>query len=260
MHASNRLEEGLKEGYKKICERLAKKDEELTLGDIFKEDKHERDDKYGELITEYKKSDPKDLLGKEKEGLYEKLKKKAKEKRPALDDIFNDYIGGELKDEDPRLASIRYRSGASSPEYNRAKADLLFKEKKFIEAANFYRQAGETKAESACMIYANAQSLVNEERFDAAANCYKQVGETEAANACLISWGLKLMGRGYVDRAFDFYKSNDISLSKMPKEMQEKMLDLVKKGNVKITQNLAKLVKTEEEELMFNEARAGMVL
>jgi hypothetical protein len=38
------------------------------------------------------------------------------------------------------------------------------------------------------------------------------------------------------------------------------MLELIRTGNVEATQCLASLVKSEEDELIFNEARAGMVL
>jgi uncharacterized protein HemY len=50
------------------------------------------------------------------------------------------------------------------------------------------------------------------------------------------------------------------SLSELPQKLRDEMLGLVKDGDITATQGLAALVKTEEDELIFNEARARMVL
>ena len=55
-------------------------------------------------------------------------------------------------------------------------------------------------------------------------------------------------------------KKFGVPLSEIPEYERKKMLGLVSNGDVHATQNIAKLVKSEEDELLFNEARAGMVL
>ena len=60
--------------------------------------------------------------------------------------------------------------------------------------------------------------------------------------------------------AITCFKNAGCSLSTLPKTTLEKLLGLAREGNVRLIQGLAGLVQTEEDEILFNEARAGMVL
>jgi hypothetical protein len=82
----------------------------------------------------------------------------------------------------------------------------------------------------------------------------------EKAKECYLKEAEKFMAvEDYTGAVIDYRHAN-LSLTTIPKEPQEKMLELIRTGNVEATQCLASLVKSEEDELIFNEARAGMVL
>jgi tetratricopeptide (TPR) repeat protein len=257
MTAIDRSEESLKESYKGAYERLVQKNEELTLRDIIKEDKCESP------VAKHIKNAFGDA--KDRTNLYEVLEKeKYKAEKSTFDNIFNDHIGGEPKDEDSRLALIRYMKGASSPEYKIAKAELLFEEKKFVEAADYYRQAGEFDQADRCLIV-NGLVLFNKGQVDSAREFYKNNDISfskmqKDVQEKVINFGLVYIDKGYVDSAITFYGIIGVYISQMPKNVQEKLLKPVREGNVTTTQKLASLVNSEEDEILFNEARAGMVL
>jgi hypothetical protein len=66
--------------------------------------------------------------------------------------------------------------------------------------------------------------------------------------------------QGEYGMAVGLYKEAYNSLLEIPENERNALLEQVKSGNVIVTQRLAALVKSEEDELIFNEARAGMVL
>jgi hypothetical protein len=69
-----------------------------------------------------------------------------------------------------------------------------------------------------------------------------------------------LLEHGDYGQAISFYKEAYGSLVGIPEKERNALLEQVKSGNVIVIQKLAELVKNEEEELIFNEARAGWVL
>jgi hypothetical protein len=82
----------------------------------------------------------------------------------------------------------------------------------------------------------------------------------DKAKECCLKTANKKIAEGSYESAINYYAQADISLTTLPKETQEKLLKFVMEGNVEATQGLAKLVKSDEDEIIFNEARAGMVL
>jgi len=127
-------------------------------------------------------------------------------------------------------------------------------------ATEYFEKAGMKDKAKECWLK-EAEEYVAKGDYFLAAYCYKNIGRIDKAEGYYLKGAdLLIADERYVD-ALDYYKLANIgSLTGLPKETQEKLLGLVRKGNVKATQGLAKLVKTEEEELIFNEARAGMVL
>jgi hypothetical protein len=103
-----------------------------------------------------------------------------------------------------------------------------------------------------------AEKSIAKGSYYGAAGWYKLAEMTDKTIAC---WAkLYLDKKDYKGMAERLSEYPDFSLSQIPKETQERLLELVRKGNVAITRGLAKLVQTEEDELLFNEARAGLVL
>jgi hypothetical protein len=85
------------------------------------------------------------------------------------------------------------------------------------------------------------------------------VKEGESAKL-MLSIARSSIERKDYDNAIYCYRRTKSSLLSIPAEEREKLLVAVKEGCVNVIQGLAGLVQTEEEELMFNEARVGLVL
>jgi hypothetical protein len=134
------------------------------------------------------------------------------------------WIGDKKMDEE--LAPLALAKGKSSPEYNLAKAEMLVERKRFAEAST----------------------------------CYEKAKEPEKAKECKLKQAELCFDREYYEGMVIWYMEAGISLSEISKDMQKKVLDLIRQGNIEATQGLASLVENEEDEVMFNEARAGMVL
>jgi tetratricopeptide (TPR) repeat protein len=103
------------------------------------------------------------------------------------------------------------------------------------------------------------EGLIEKREYDGAEIWYVQrLGLTEKearlkiAEACFAN--------GIYHDAIAYLKKSDCQLADIPKKIREELLMLVTEGNIEVTQSLASLVKSEEDELIFNEARAGMVL
>ena len=126
-------------------------------------------------------------------------------------------------------------------------------------AAECYEKAGMTNKARGCWLKL-AEELVAEGLYNNAAEYCEKVGTMDGASECYIKIADGFVVTGEPIRAIGYYKRANISLTTLPKESQEKLLGLVREGNVAITRGLAKLVETEEDEIIFNEARAGLVL
>jgi tetratricopeptide (TPR) repeat protein len=122
-------------------------------------------------------------------------------------------------------------------------------------AFKYYTKAGLTKEEAEIRI---ADKLFESGVYESAAKRYETLGNTEKTRLSLVKRAEQLVDdRSYLDAA-GIYMTLGYSLSNVP--ISEKLLDIVKQGDPKAIQSLAKLVKTEEDEILFNEARARMVL
>jgi tetratricopeptide (TPR) repeat protein len=152
----------------------------------------------------------------------------------------------------------------------------------FERAGSYYKHAGEMEKAKECYIKAAERFVAEAEaeektnvgfmavarwsklggggNYSLAAYNYEKAGEHEKAKECYIKEASELMADGDYVAAVENYKDANLTLTELPKESQEKLLGLVSKGHVAVTQSLAELVKSEEEELMFNEVRAWLVL
>jgi tetratricopeptide (TPR) repeat protein len=103
-----------------------------------------------------------------------------------------------------------------------------------------------------------ADSYINRREYGNAVYCYTKAGMTEqqaherVANSAVTK-------KDY-NEAINLYTQANLTLATLTKESQEQLLRFVREGNVTVTQGLAALVQTEEDEIIFNEARAGLVL
>jgi hypothetical protein len=139
----------------------------------------------------------------------------------------------------------------------------------FLGPARAFEKLGDPEAAKQCWKLAG-EYFITVKNFYQASDCYEKAGIPEQAKKCRINdadeyikssvYAEEFNTRESYSKALKIYKTEGCSLSTLPKESQEKILRLVRKGNVEATQCLAELVKTEEEELIFNEARAGLVL
>jgi tetratricopeptide (TPR) repeat protein len=138
-------------------------------------------------------------------------------------------------------------------------AEFDSKNEHYRQAAEYYEEAGLNEKAKECWID-EARKLVSP-RFnmhDEAVECYTKGGFTEQESIIRVAADC-LIKNNYCEAA-KFYAIGNYSLSDFPKDVREKMLELVKDGNVTATQNIARTVKSEEDEVIFNEARAGLVL
>jgi tetratricopeptide (TPR) repeat protein len=124
-------------------------------------------------------------------------------------------------------------------------------------AEGWYEKIGDTEKAKECCIK-QAEACVSTGSYSIAGGWYEKVGLLDKAVECWTK--VYFDKKDYEGMITMLCKRADFSLSQIPKDMRGGLLELVRKGNVRATQSLAKLVKTEEDELMFNEARAGMVL
>jgi tetratricopeptide (TPR) repeat protein len=174
-----------------------------------------------------------------------------------------------LKEAEKLISERKYGSAAElfakAGEPEKAKEFYIKSAEKWIAsrdydwAADSYMAAGMTEKAKECLIQAAERHIAKKE-YGWAAEAYAKVGETEKEKECYLKQaGGFIVSENYT-AAVVYYKLANVSLTALPKESLEKILGLVREGNVAVTQGLAAIVKTDEEELMFNEARAGMVL
>jgi hypothetical protein len=127
----------------------------------------------------------------------------------------------------------------------------------YEDAVESYVKSGLTKRQANLLI---AKDCESQDKFDTAAKYYKLSRAPKKARECWLKTAEAFISHFQLGSAISTYKTAGVSLSDVPLKEREKLLDKVKEGNIEITQNLASLVENEEEELIFNEARAGMVL
>jgi tetratricopeptide (TPR) repeat protein len=160
---------------------------------------------------------------------------------------------------DMKLDLMGFVLGTPSPQYYHARAELLVENGKFGKAAECYEIAGEPEKAKECYIKV-ADTYVAKNSNTWAAAYYEKAGMKDKAKECYIKAAEVYAADEDYTHAIESYKRANLSLATLPRESQEKLLGLIREGNVEATQGLALLVKNEEEELIFNEARAGLVL
>jgi tetratricopeptide (TPR) repeat protein len=157
------------------------------------------------------------------------------------------------------------------------KANEHAKDREFGDAGAAYRKAGKEE-EAVNYFLMAAEECIKEGDFWYTGEAYRLAGKKEeakdyylmAAKEFAESGNFLDAGRSYgeagkfKEAAECYAKEGSISdiekLIKQKKIQKKNLFKLVSCGDIKVTQTLAKLVKTEEDELMFNEARAGWVL
>jgi tetratricopeptide (TPR) repeat protein len=122
-------------------------------------------------------------------------------------------------------------------------------------ATKYYTKAGMTEEQANARA---ADNLFESGRYEAAAEYYKKIGNTEKGRLSSANWAEQLVAEGKYSDAVGIYKKFGYSLSNVPNP--EKLLEAVKQGSPEAIQKIAELVTSEEDEVIFNEARAGMVL
>jgi tetratricopeptide (TPR) repeat protein len=127
----------------------------------------------------------------------------------------------------------------------------------YSTAGGWYEKAGELDKAKECWIK-QAKECASTGNYGTAGDWYEKVGLPDKAVECWTK--VYFDKKDYEGMTTMLCKRADLSLSQIPKGTRGGLLELVRKGNVRATQGLAKLVKNEEDELIFNEARAGLVL
>jgi tetratricopeptide (TPR) repeat protein len=135
------------------------------------------------------------------------------------------------------------------------KGDEMCDRLNFEKSADWYIKAGMTEQEADMRV---AEQLGTNGAYVLSIAHYEKAGLAEQQSVLKVAEHC-VHNKDYGNAA-SFYSILNVSLSDIPQEARENMLKLVTEGNVKAIQEVARMVKTEEEEIMYNEARAGMVL
>jgi hypothetical protein len=80
---------------------------------------------------------------------------------------------------------------------------------------------------------------------------YKEVGVPDKEKECWIKLAGEFIDEGGYSSAISIYKNHASSLSEIPQDKLEKVLELVRKGDVGAAQCLAVLIKSEEAVMLY---------
>jgi hypothetical protein len=139
--------------------------------------------------------------------------------------------------------------------------------KRYGDAAYIHGLLGDYKKARQLLIK-DADDILARGGIEWAMTCYKSLMDTkclkeffmEAAERIIQNHEIRRLSLPTWYQAITILKEGNFSLSEVSENVRGTLLTLVSEGNIEATQSIAELVKTEDDELMFNEARAGLVL